>query len=261
MGDPRPVIGICTSVTTASYGVWHQPVALLPAGYVEAIQRAGGLALMLPPDPSLVSDPDEALARIDALVLAGGTDLDPATYGAQPHPETNDPTPGRDEFELAMARRAVELDMPLLGICRGMQVLNVALGGTLHQHLPDEVGHEEHRRVPGSFDGSEHDVRLSADSLAAIAAGELVHTTKSHHHQGIDRVGDGLIVTGTSVLDDLPEAIEVPGGRFALGVQWHPEVDERSRVIHALVAAAAEYSAARDGSGQPWAPRIATGSP
>jgi putative glutamine amidotransferase len=245
MSEPRPAIGICTSLTEASWGVWNQRVALLPFGYVAAIQRVGALALMIPPDPHLVEDPDEVLDRIDGLVLAGGNDVDPAAYGAEPHPQTLGVVPERDQVELALAVRAVRRDMPVLGICRGMQLLNVALGGTLRQHLPDEVGHEEHRRVPGSFDGSDHDVRLRARSLAALAAGEDLHGTKSHHHQGVDRIGEGLEVTGYSTLDELPEAIEAPGCRFVLGVQWHPEADERSRVIGALVNEARGYRRAR----------------
>jgi putative glutamine amidotransferase len=124
-----------------------------------------------------------------------------------------------------------------------MQLINVAFGGTLSQHLPDELGHEEHRRTPGSFEGCDHDVRLTPGSLAARAAGEEIHPTKSHHHQGVDRVGEGLEVTGTSMLDDLPEAIEDPDRRFLLGVQWHPEADERSRIVAALVEHAGEKSA------------------
>ena len=135
--------------------------------------------------------------------------------------------PERDDFELALARRALERDIPLLGICRGMQVMNVAAGGTLLQHLPESHGHHEHRRTPGSFDGADHDVRLSEGSLAARAAGEVVHATKSHHHQGIDRIGEGFEVTGWSAIDELPEAFEAPDRRFALGVQWHPEADEQ----------------------------------
>jgi putative glutamine amidotransferase len=243
MIEHRPAIGICTILTRARWGVWDRPAALLAAGYITAIQRGGGLALMVPPDARLAEDPDDALDRIDALILAGGSDLDPSSYGAERHPETDISVPERDEVELALARRAVELDMPLLGICRGMQVLNVALGGTLRQHLPDELGHGEHRRHPGSFDGADHDVRLRPGSLAASAAGELLHTTKSHHHQGVDRIGLGLEVTGWSVLDDLPETIEAPANRFVLGVQWHPEADDESRVIDALVEEARAYRA------------------
>jgi putative glutamine amidotransferase len=245
MSENRPAIGICAAKVDASWGVWSQPAALLPFGYIEAIQRAGALALVIPPDPALVADPDEMLERIDALVLSGGSDVDPAAYGAEPHPATNGTMPDRDQAEFALTRRAVERDMPVLGICRGMQLLNVAFGGTLLQHLPDQFGHEEHRRVPGSFIGSDHDVELRSGSLAARAAGEQRHTTKSHHHQGVDVVGGGLTVTGMSTLDDLPEAIEDPARRFVLGVQWHPEADEDSCVIGALVSAARDYRTAR----------------
>ncbi len=181
------------------------------------------------------------LDLIDGLILAGGADIDPANYGAARHPETTDTVPERDRAELALTRRAVERDLPVLGICRGMQLLNIAFGGTLIQHLPDEVGHENHRINPGSFDGSDHDVRLAEGSLAAEAAGETAHVTKSHHHQAIDRVGAGLTVTGHSTLDDLPETVEAPAKHFVLGVQWHPEADERSRVVGALVHAATRY--------------------
>jgi putative glutamine amidotransferase len=237
----RPVIGICSGLTRAQWGVWDQRAVVLPYAYITAIQRAGGIALMIPPDATLEHEPDRILDLIDALILAGGSDIDPANYGAERHPETKDTVPERDAIELALARRAWERDMPVLGICRGMQLINVALGGTLIQHLPDEVGHEDHRRVPGSFNGSDHDVRLRAGSLAARAAGEEVHVTKSHHHQGIAVLGDGLEVTGRSLLDELPEAFEAPARRFVLGVQWHPEADEDSRVIEALVDEARDY--------------------
>lgn len=235
----RPVIGLCVALERARWSVWDQQAFLLPRSYVDAVQRAGGLALMLPPDERAIDDPDELLDLLDGLILAGGADIDPGSYGSQAHPETHGTVPERDTFEIALTRRAFERDLPLLGICRGMQLMNVARGGTLLQHLPESHGHGEHRRNPGSFDGSDHDVRLLEGSLAAKAAGETQHVTKSHHHQAVDRLGEGLEVTGWSTLDELPEAIEVPGSRFALGVQWHPEADETSRLIEALVAEAA----------------------
>lgn len=246
-GEMRPVIGICGAVESARWGVWDQTAVLTPLPYVRAVQRAGALALIVPPDPQFGEVPEQLLGQIDGLMLAGGADVDPSFYGAEPHPATTGTVPARDASEIALANAALARDMPLLGICRGMQLLNVARGGTLIQHLPESHGHDGHRPNPGSFDGSEHDVRLAGESLAALAAGEVVHVTKQHHHQAIDAVGEGLHVTGWSVLDELPEAIELPGRRFVLGVQWHPEVDPDSRVIGAFVQAAA---AARLESGQ-----------
>jgi putative glutamine amidotransferase len=238
---PRPTIGICTAMENARWSVWDQQAVLLPHNYVEAVQRAGGLAVMLPPDPRLTENPDEALDLIDGLMLAGGADIDPASYGAQRHPETLGTVPERDAFEIALVRAAIEREMPVLGICRGMQLINVAFGGTLLQHLPERFGHHEHCRVPGSFEEADHEVRLLEGSLAARVAGETRHATKSHHHQGVDRLGEGLRVSGYALMDDLPEAIELdedPSGRFVLGVQWHPEADETSGVVVGLVGAA-----------------------
>ena len=171
----RPVIGICTALERARWSVWDQQAYLLPRSYVDAIQRAGGIALLLPPDETLHDDPDAVLDLLDGLILAGGADIDPQTYGEQAHTETHGTVPERDDFEIALTRRALERDLPLLGICRGMQLMNVAAGGTLLQHLPESHGHHEHRRNPGSFDGADHDVRLDDGSLAARAAGEVVH--------------------------------------------------------------------------------------
>jgi putative glutamine amidotransferase len=243
----RPLIGICAALERARWGVWDAEAVLLPREYSDAVQRAGGLALLLVPDADLVRYPDVILDVIDGLLVAGGSDIDPSVYGAERHPATAGTVVERDRFEIALTARALERDIPFLGICRGMQLLNVARGGTLLQHLPDSHGHEDHRRSPGSFDGAEHDVRLQDGSLAARTAGETRHATKSHHHQGIDRLGEGLRVSGWSALDELPEAIEDPERAYALGVQWHPEVDETSRIVSSLVSEAAARRAAGPG--------------
>jgi putative glutamine amidotransferase len=243
--NDRPVIGLATALERARWSVWDQQAVLLPRSYVDAVHRAGGIALLLPPDPAAIEDPDSVLDLVDGLVLAGGADMDPATYGAEPHPETGGTVPERDAFELALAARAMERDLPFLGVCRGMQVMNVARGGTLTQHLPDDYGHGDHRRSLGSFDDADHDVRLAAGSLAERVAREEIHATKSHHHQGVERIGEGLEVTGWATLDDLPEVLEVPGNRFALGVQWHPEADAASPLIAGLVDEARAYRAER----------------
>jgi len=232
-----PVIGICAAIERVSWGVWDRyEVTLAPRTYVTAVQRAGGLALVLPPGEAVAEDPDLLLDRVDGLMLAGGADIDPASYGAETHPATLGTWPERDRTEIALVQRALERDMPLLGICRGMQLLNVALGGTLDQHLPDSVGNEVHRAVGGTF--GEHHVRLAPDSLACRAAGIEGFVVWSHHHQGVEQVGEGLRVSGWSVDDDLIEAIELPEKRFALGVVWHPEEDPDSQLIAALVEAA-----------------------
>jgi putative glutamine amidotransferase len=241
----RPVIGMCTALERARWSVWDQPAVLLARSYVDAVQRAGAFAVMLPPDPQLVREPAEALELIDGLLLAGGADLDPASYGQAAHAETRDAVPERDAFEIALTRAAIERDVPVLGICRGMQLINVALGGTLIQHLPEHLGHQEHRRVSGSFDGSDHEVDVLDDTLAMRVIGAAQHATKSHHHQGIDRVGEGLRVSARAPFDDLIEAIELPERSFVLGVQWHPEADATSPVVGALVEAAGAHARAR----------------
>jgi putative glutamine amidotransferase len=232
----RPNIGVTAATERVSYGVWKEiPAIISPARYLQAVQRAGGRPVLLPPDPEDAEDPGEVLDLLDALVVTGGAgDLDPALYGEERHPETGPVQEERDAYELALVRGALEREMPVLGICRGMQILNVAYGGTIEQHLPEVLGHEEHRHTPGTF--ADHEVRLVPDSLAARAAGSESTPAKSHHHQGIKEVGEGLQVTGWAVEDDAVEALEDPSCPFVLGVLWHPEEDENSQLIKALVS-------------------------
>jgi putative glutamine amidotransferase len=231
---PRPLIGVCAAVEPASFGPWvDEPVTLLTVSYSRAIQGAGGIAVLLPPDPGVTESPGALLDRIDALVLGGGADLDAASHHSDPHPETGGTNPVRDRFELALAREALEREMPVLGVCRGMQVMNVAAGGTLEQHLPERVGHARHRPTPGEW--AEHDVRLASGSLAAKATGAESLRIKSHHHQGIGEVGEGFEATGWATDDDTVEAIEARDRGFTLGVLWHPEEDPGDRVIPSFV--------------------------
>jgi len=242
-GTGRPVIGICAAVERVSWGAWREvPSSIVPLSYSRAVQAGGAVALLLPPDDEAAQQPDELLELIDGLMLAGGCDVDPASYGARPHAETSGTWPERDRFELALTHRAIERELPVLGICRGMQLLNVATGGTLLQHVPEQVGHDEHRHSPGQF--SDHEVRLEAGSLAARAVGVDTTAVKSHHHQGVDQLGEGLVATGWSTRDGIVEAIEMEGRPYALGVLWHPEQDERSRVVGSLVEAARERKGA-----------------
>jgi putative glutamine amidotransferase len=234
-----PVIGLVGALERASWSVWDLEAVLSPRNYLDAVVRAGGVPLVVPPIEGL--DVAAVLERLDGLILIGGADVDPATYGAEPAPETVGSVPERDRAETDLVELAWDRDVPFLGICRGMQVLNVARGGTLIQDLPDG----DHRKVVGSFDGADHDVTLADGSLAARAAGETRHGTKSHHHQGVERIGEGLEVTGWAEGDALPEAVEAPDRTWVLGVQWHPEADETSRIIGALVAEARERMAER----------------
>jgi putative glutamine amidotransferase len=230
----RPLIGVCAAVEKATFGVWmDEPATLLPLSYARAIHGAGGMMAMLPPDRRATDDPDELLGRIDALVLGGGADIDAEIQGIEAHPETVGTNPDRDNFEIALARGALERGIPLLGVCRGMQVLNVACGGTLDPHLPDRLGNDRHRPVPGSW--AEHDVRIEPGSLAARAAGTEQLTVKSHHHQGVDAIPESLAATAWATDDESVEAIESADGQFALGVLWHPEEDANDRVIPTLV--------------------------
>ncbi|MEU4426212.1 gamma-glutamyl-gamma-aminobutyrate hydrolase family protein [Actinoplanes sp. NPDC024001] len=225
----RPIIGITTYVLPANWGVWRDlPSALVPHDYVEAVRLAGGRAVLLPPD-DLDAD---VLGRLDGLLLSGGPDVDPAHYGATTEPLTVT-HPERDAAELVLLRAALDRDLPILGVCRGMQLLAVAAGGSLHQHLPDLVGHEKHRPAPGEY-GEQTATFVPGSRIAALLGDDA--TINCFHHQGVADAGP-LTVTGRAV-DGVPEAIEDAERRFVLGVQWHPEVSRDQRLFGALVAAA-----------------------
>lgn len=227
----RPRIGITTYLERARWGVWEQAAALLPHAYVDAVHRAGGIPVLLPPLPDGAAD---ALGGVDALVVAGGADVDPATYGAQPRPGTDAPRRDRDTWEAALLAAALERGTPTLGVCRGAQVLNVVAGGTLHQHLPDVVGNDRHR--PANARHARVHVTIDARSALAGVLGTEADVP-CHHHQAIDRLGDGLRATAWAD-DGTVEAVEHEGHDFAVGVQWHPEVDTTDlRLFEALVAA------------------------
>ena len=234
----RPVIGVTSYAQDARWGVWHLPAALVPLAYVDAIEKAGGRALVIPPAEA---DIEETLDALDGIVFSGGADVDPARYGADAHPETDTPQARRDAGELALLQAALARDLPTLAICRGFQLLNVARGGDLVQHLPEEVGNDDHKQVPWVF--AVHPVEVKEGSrLASIVGGHSDVT--SHHHQGLGRVGEGLVESAWAA-DGTLEAVEDPSLRFAVGVQWHPEAGEDAALFEALVEQARAYRAAR----------------
>jgi len=233
VSERTPNVGVTCNVEVVKYGLWTEPAAMVPLTYVRAIARAGGRPLLIAPIPADLVDPSELLDLLDGVLITGGADIDPAAYGEQSHAETEPVTADRDAFELALVRAAVERDLPCLGVCRGMQVLNVAYGGALEQHLPDRLEHDIHRGDAGEF--ADHRVEVEPDSLAALAAGATHVAVKSYHHQGVSRVGDGLRVSARAEGDGTVEAIEDARRRFLLGVLWHPEEDEADRLVGAFV--------------------------
>jgi gamma-glutamyl-gamma-aminobutyrate hydrolase PuuD len=234
----RPIVGITSYAENARWGVWDAPAALIPLSYVRAVEAAGGRALLVPPSTEAV---EETLDVLDGLLLSGGADLDPASYGAGAHPETNGVRPDRDRAELALLEGALARDMPVLAVCRGSQVLNVSRGGDLVQHLPEVVGHEGHKQTPGVF--AEHDVEVLPQTKLHEVVGEPA-PIKSHHHQGYGQLGKGLREAARAD-DGTVEAIEDPSRRFALGVLWHPEEGEDAALFEALVEEARRYREAR----------------
>jgi putative glutamine amidotransferase len=239
----EPVIGMCAVRERARWAFWDQTAHLAADTYVRAVQDAGALAVLL---PVTTRAPEALLDKVDGLMLIGGADVDPEVYGQAKEEGTEATYRERDEFEIALTRDALKRGMPYLGICRGMQLLNVALGGTLIQNLVADDGSNPHRRLIGTFVGTEHDIELEADSLVARATGEKVHEARCHHHQAIDRLGDGLVVTARAG-DGVPEAIELEGSEaWALGVQWHPEAGDKRQLFRAFADAAREWSKGPD---------------
>ncbi|MEU9574296.1 gamma-glutamyl-gamma-aminobutyrate hydrolase family protein [Streptomyces massasporeus] len=231
------MIGVSTYLESgARWGVWELEAALLPVGYPRLVQRAGGLAAMLPPDDTRYAA--EAVARLDGLVIAGGPDVEPVRYGAEREPRTGPPAPERDAWELALIDAALAARVPLLGICRGMQLLNVALGGTLVQHI------DGHAEVVGVFGG--HAVKPVPGSLYAGVVPEETFVP-TYHHQAVDRLGEGLVPSAYAA-DGTVEAVELPSADWVLGVQWHPEMGEDVRVMRALVEAASTGKASPYGA-------------
>jgi gamma-glutamyl-gamma-aminobutyrate hydrolase PuuD len=233
----KPVVGITTYLTRAAFGVWDLDAALVPAAYVRSVVRAGGVPLLVPPGAAA----EEALDALDGLIFSGGSDLDPELYGEEAHAETVGIVRERDDFELDLMRAALARDVPLLAICRGSQVLNVALGGGLEQHVPDRVAGDTHKHTPGVFAEHEVDV-LDGTKLASVVGRRSA--VKSHHHQGYGKLGTGLRKAAQAE-DGTIEALEDPNRRFTLGVLWHPEEGDDLALFEALVAEAAEYRGRR----------------
>jgi gamma-glutamyl-gamma-aminobutyrate hydrolase PuuD len=235
--SPSPVVGITTYLVPAAWGAWELDAALVPAMYVRAVADAGGVPLLVPPGAS----PSEVLDVVDGLVFSGGSDLDPETYEQEAHPATGPVFRERDDFELSLMRAALERDVPTLAICRGSQVLNVALGGDLEQHVPDRVGTDAHVHTPGVF--ADHDVDVVTGTRLSSIVGDR-GPVKSHHHQGYGRLGAGLREAAHAP-DGTVEALEDPSRRFTLGVLWHPEAGEDGALFAALVEEARAYRGER----------------
>jgi putative glutamine amidotransferase len=239
----RPVVGLTTYLQQAQTGVWDVRASFLPAMYVEGVTRAGGIATLLPPQPVDQAIAGRVLDGLDGLVLTGGRDVDPASYGQDRDPTTDEPAGDRDAFEFALVRGALARGLPVLGICRGAQVLNVALGGTLHQHLPNVLGHTKHQAGNAVFTTS--GIRTVPGTRLAALIGESTDA-QCYHHQAIDQLGQGLIISAQDSADGVIEAVEMPGENFTLAVQWHPEerLDDL-RLFAAVVDAARTHATER----------------
>ena len=235
----RPVIGVTAyAEPSVRWGAWDVPAAVIPLAYVKMIESAGGRALLVPPSEEGI---EETLDALDGILFSGGSDVDPAEYGHEAHPETNGTRPERDRGELALLRAALERDMPVLAVCRGSQVLNVARGGDLVQHLPDVVGDEKHKQTPGVF--ADHEVHVREETRLRSLLGDRA-PVKSHHHQGFGTLGHGLVESAWAD-DGTLEGLEDPSKRFAVGVLWHPEEGADAALFRALVEEARAYRQAK----------------
>jgi putative glutamine amidotransferase len=244
VGGGAPLIGISAYCERARWGVWDVQAMVLPRRYADRVAAAGGIPVLLPP----VAGIEDALGRLDGLMLSGGGDIDPARYDADPAPQTTSVRQERDTAEFALLSAAAERHLPVLGICRGMQVINVARGGTLHQHLPDVVGHDGHAPTAGAYGA--HTVRVAPGSSLAQILGrdevDLSIATPTHHHQGVDKLGGGLTPTAWAE-DGTVEAFELEAGgdgSFLVAVQWHPEAGDDPSLFRAFVAAARDRASA-----------------
>lgn len=238
----EPIIGLTTYLQRAQTGVWDVRAAFLPQVYFEAVTRVGAIAVLLPPQPVTEQIADRVLDGLDGLIVTGGRDVDPARYGQEAHETTDRPSAIRDDWEAALLTGAIERELPFLAICRGAQLLNVALGGSLHQHLPDVIGSNRYQLGNGEF--STVGVAVEPDSAVGRMTGSDGLTVEVYHHQAIDRLAPGLRVTARSE-DDVIEAVELDGVPFGVGVQWHPEqTPDDLRLFAGLVDAAGGYRAA-----------------
>jgi putative glutamine amidotransferase len=228
----RPVIGITASQHAARYGPWREELTLVPADYVRAVAAAGAIPIVLPAQSDAVS---VLLDHVNGVLLTGGADVDPARYGAEVDPNTGAPDPNRDAFEMELVDAATAARLPVLAICRGIQVLNVARGGSLHQHLPDVVANETHAETPGVY--GRHHVRIDPTSRLYSLMRSPESDVPTHHHQAVDRIGAGLVAAAWAD-DGTVEALEDPDADFLLAVQWHPEVGDDHSLFAALVGAA-----------------------
>jgi putative glutamine amidotransferase len=232
----RPLIGITTYLEQSQTGVWDVPASFLPKVYLDAVTNAGGIAILLPPQSVDAEIATQVVNSLDGLIVAGGKDVDPSRYGQAPHPTTDPPRLDRDAWEEALLHAAIETELPFLGICRGMQVLNVALGGTLHQHLPDVVGDSRFSGDNGVF--ADNEVVVVRNGIVPTLLSDTPKlSVQSYHHQGLDTVAPGLTVTAES--DGVIQAVELEGVPFGVAVQWHPEQSpEDLRLFEGLIEAA-----------------------